>query len=156
MPQDVVDIVMQSDIDRDGIISKKGADLLATRLAFSLEICGTAFDKEKFHRAVGLSPSLCGVMTIVKHLLPDENDRRSTFCSLESDDSEEEEEDDVCDMFCVPVEEEFNGGCADSIRLCKEHMAKKGERPTSMSVSPSFARSVKGLRCTVSSCGESV
>ena len=154
MLQDVVKIVMQSDIDHDGMISKKEADFLATRLSFSMEIYGIVFDTEKFYRAVGLSPSLCGVMTIVKHLLPDENDRVSTFYSFDSEDSEQEEEDDddVYDMFYVPVEGEFNKGCADSIRLCKEYMAKKGERPTLMSMSPSFSKSTKGLRCT---CGES-
>jgi len=151
--QDVVKLVLQSDIDRDGVISKKEGNILAKRLSLSLEIYGIVFDEQKFHRAIGLSPSICGVMTIVKRLLPDEHDRLSSFYSVDSDsDNEEEEKDDVYDMFYVPVEEQFGRGCADSILLCKEYVAEKGEQPKFMSISPSLRMSVRGLRCSVGCC----
>ena len=153
-------LVLQSDINRDGIICKKEADILAKRLSMSLEIYGIVFDEQKFHRAVGLSPSLAGVMTIARRLLPDEHDRVSTFYdSAVSDSSEEDDEgaedsdndDDVYDMFYVPVEDRLTQGDADAIGLCKEYLAKRGEQPTLISVAPALGKSVKGLRCSVSS-----
>jgi len=157
--QDVVKLVLQSDFDRDNIISKKEANILETRLFISLQIYGVLFDAVKFHRAVGLSPSLCGVMTIVKRLLPDENNRLSSFYSVDSDDDDDEsevdeEEDDVYDMYYVPVEEPINRGCTDSIRLCKEYLVRKGEKPKLMSISTALRNSVKGLRSSVMSCDE--
>ena len=155
--QDVVKLVLQSDFDRDNIISKKEANILETRLFISLQIYGVLFDAVKFHRAVGLSPSLCGVMTIVKRLLPDENNRLSSFYSVDSDaddESEVEEEDDVYDMYYVPVEEPINRGCTDSMRLCKEYLVRKGEKPKLMSISTALRNSVKGLRSSVMSCDE--
>ena len=148
--QDVVKLVLQADLDRDGVINKREATILAKRLSLSLEIYGIIFDTEKFHRAVGLSTSLCGVLTIVKRLLPDENDRYSSFYSMHSEDSlsDDETTEDVYDMFYVPVEKQFNLGCAESIHLCREYQAMKGERPKLMSISPSLRRSVKGLRCS--------
>jgi hypothetical protein len=154
--QDVVRLVLQSDADRDGYINKKEADVLGKRLSISMEVYGIVFDIQKFHRAVGLSPSICGVLTIVRHLLPDENGRQSTFYSMESTfysidskvsdadfvragkedakggeekEDEMEGEDDICGMFYLPVEEDFHRGDAWAIRLCKEHCARNGELP---------------------------
>lgn len=114
-------MVLKSDIDHDNMISKKEAEILETRLALSLQVYGIVFDRQKFHRAVGLSPSLCGVMTIVKRLIPDESDRVSSFydtvCSDSSDDESQierflsgREEEDVYDMFYVPVEDQCKKG----------------------------------------------
>lgn len=154
--QDVVKIVLQSDRDHDGMISKKEADILETRLLMSMQIYGIVFDTVKFHRAVGLSPSLCGVMTIVKRLLPDEDDRVSTFYdtiasdSEDEDDEEDEGEEDIYDMFYVRTEDQFKNGCAECIQLCKEYRARKGERPSLMSMSPSFRKRRRSLRCRLS------
>ena len=160
MLQDVVKIVLQSDIDNDGMISKKEADILETRLLMSMQIYGIVFDTEKFHRAVGLSPSLCGVMTIVKRLLPDEDDKVSTFYdtvvsdSEDEDDEDDEGNEDIYDMFYVRTEDQFRKGCAECIQLCKEYRERNGKRPTLMSMSPSFRKSIKGLRCRLSMCDE--
>ena len=48
--QEVVRIVIKSDLDRDNIISKKEADFLVQRLSYSLEIYGIDFDVDKFHK----------------------------------------------------------------------------------------------------------
>ena len=40
---------------------------------------------DRFHRAIGLSPSLFSVVTIVKRLIPDENNELSSFYSAVSD-----------------------------------------------------------------------
>jgi hypothetical protein len=168
----VVRLVLQSDADRDGRINKKEADVLGKRLSISMEVYGIVFDTRKFHRAVGLSPSICGVMSIVRHLLPDENDRPSTFYSEGSidgevgcdragecvDDEEEKEEegeekggeDDVYDMFYLPVEEDFHRGDARAIHLCKEYRARNGELPKLISISPARREHLAGLRCSVS------
>ena len=148
--QDVVKMVVRADLDRDNQLSRKEANILATRLALQLEVYGIVFDADKFHRAVGLSPSLGGALKIVKRLLPDEDGRTSSFYSSGSDsDDEESTEDDVYDMFYLPVEQQYNKGCADSIRLCKEYVAQRGRRPSLISIAPSLRESLKGLRCSV-------
>lgn len=156
--QDVVKLVLQSDIDRDGIISKREADILAHRLQISLDVYGIVFDAEKFHRAVGLSPSICGVLAIVQRLLPDDEGeyRRSTFYSLDSEDFEDygdegqDDDDDVYDMFYVPVEGEFNRGCAESISMCRQYSEVYGERPSLISLAPAQRKSMNALRVSVS------
>lgn len=148
--QDVVKLVMQSDLDRDNRLCRKEAELLETRLQFSLNIYGIVFDVEKFRRAVALSPSLMGVVTIVRRLLPDENDRVSSFWDIDTDEEEDEEESDeedgVYDMFYVPVEDEFRRGNSDSIRLASEYFERTGERPTLMSLSASLMKGTRGFR----------
>ena len=159
--QDVVKLVLQSDIDRDGIISKREADILAHRLQISLDVYGIVFDAEKFHRAVGLSPSICGVLAIVQRLLPDDEGeyRRSTFYSLDSEDEDygvdegqddDDDDDDVYDMFYVPVEGEFNRGCAESISMCRQYSEVYGERPSLISLAPAQRKSMNALRVSVS------
>ena len=149
--QDIVRLVLNSDIDRDGIISKSEAKLLEFKITVSLKIYGITFDKEKFQRAIGLSPSLCGVMTIVKRLLPDKNNRLSSFYSVVSDYSSSDEEgsssfgydegeDDDYDMFYIDVEEQSNRGDVDTLSICKDYFQKKGRRPKLMSLSPSARR----------------
>ena len=172
----MVRLVLKSDADRDGYINKKEADVLGKRLSISMEVYGIVFDIQKFHRAVGLSASIHGVLTIVRHLLPDENDRQSTLNSMDSivsdaeffyragkedakeglemEEEEDEDEDDVYDMFYLPVEEDFHRGDARAIRLCKEYCARNGERPKLISISPSRRDSLLGLRCSVSGVGD--
>jgi hypothetical protein len=171
----VVRLVLKSDADRDGYINKKEADVLGKRLSISMEVYGIVFDIQKFHRAVGLTPSIYGVLTIVRHLLPHENDRQSTLNSMDSIvsdaeffyragkedgkgglemENEEEGEDDVYDMFYLPVEEDFHRGDARAIHLCKEYCAKNGELPKLISISPARRDSLVGLRCSVSGVGD--
>lgn len=155
MIQDVVKLVLQCDLNRDGMIDKREATILAKRLSLGLEIYGIVFDTDKFFRAVGLSPSICGVLTIVRRLLPDEDNRLSSFYSAHSDDdeapvdeydSEGRDADDVFDMFYQPVEHRFDKGDAVCIQLCKEYVATKGERPTLISIAQD---SLRGLRCSI-------
>ncbi|KAL3817294.1 hypothetical protein ACHAXA_003215 [Cyclostephanos tholiformis] len=161
--QDVVKLVLHSDVDRDGYISKRESDVLVKRLLISMEAYGIVFDTQKFHHAVGLNPSIYGVLAIVRRLLPDENNKPSSFYSLDSIDSdpehdkvglegvwEEEGKDDVYDMFYVPVEEDFHRGNARAIRLCKEFCARNGELPRLISISPARRNRLAGLRCSVS------
>mmetsp|Transcript_32805 Transcript_32805/g.69864 ORF Transcript_32805/g.69864 Transcript_32805/m.69864 type:complete len:267 (+) Transcript_32805:2-802(+) len=109
--QDVVRLVLKCDLDRDNSLSRREAGILETRLSYSLQIYGIVFDANKFRRAVGLSPSLCGVMTIVKRLLPDEHGRLSSFYDDDDGDEEEEEEyategaadDGLYDMFYLTI-----------------------------------------------------
>lgn len=171
----MVRLVLKSDADRDGYINKKEADVLGKRLSISMEVYGIVFDIQKFHRAVGLTASIYGVLTIVRHLLPDENDRQSTLNSMDSIvsdaeffyragkedgkgglemENEEEGEDDVYDMFYLPVEEDFHRGDARAIHLCKEYCAKNGELPKLISISPARRDSLVGLRCSVSGVGD--
>jgi len=159
--QDVVRLVLQCDRDRDNAFSRNEATHLERRLSYHLhDIYGISFDAEKFYRAVGLGPSLYGVMRIVKRLLPDKNNRLSSFYDIDSDDDEEtiltgfeeddSSEDDMYDMFYVNVDDEFNKGCTDSIQMAKEYVERRGgERPSLMSLTPSMRKGVRGFRLTV-------
>ena len=120
-------------------------------LQISMDAYGIIFDTEKFNMAVGLSPSVVNVLTIVKRLLPDENDGASSFYSVESDDDESStsEEDDVYDMFYYPVERETTMMCPDTLRMCEEYSKIHHKSPKLMSLETrgSWRRSLRQLRC---------
>jgi len=152
--QDVVKIVIQSDLDKSGIINKKEAQVLAVRLEISLQMYGIVFDTEKFLKVVGLSPSLPSVMRIVKRLLPNEGEDRqqlerhsvlgasgssdSKYSSMDSEitDYGDNEEDELLDMFYLPIQDEAKKGCADAITGAQEYETRTGRRATLISINP--------------------
>lgn len=163
--QAVVKIVIQSDLDKSGIISKKEAQILAARLEISLQVYGIVFDTKKFLKVVGLSPSLPSVMRIVKRLLPDEDEdqqhpeRQSEFGARYADsnnssrDSEitdygDDEEDELLDMFYLPIQTEAKKGCADAIAGAQEYETRTGRRATLISMNPRASHHY-GYRCSV-------
>eukprot|EP00956_Cyclotella_meneghiniana_P011053 scaffold15468_cov87-Cyclotella_meneghiniana.AAC.4 len=150
--QDIIKNILRSDEDRDGMLNKVEAKALEARLKLSLDAYGVVFDVEKFHRAIGLSPSLCSVIAIVKRLLPDENNRLSSFYSVDSEDDEcdsddDEDEDDFFDMFYIPVEKETKVLAPDTLRICGKFHEKMGRRPTLLSLAQQNADSIRRLRC---------
>jgi hypothetical protein len=150
--QDIIKNILRSDEDRDGMLNKVEAKALEARLKLSLDAYGVVFDVEKFHRAIGLSPSLCSVIAIVKRLLPDENNRLSSFYSVDSEDDEydsddDEDEDDFFDMFYIPVEKETKVLAPDTLRICGKFHEKMGRRPTLLSLAQQNADSISRLRC---------
>lgn len=152
--QDIIKNILRSDEDRDGMLNKVEAKALEARLKLSLDAYGVVFDVEKFHRAIGLSPSLCSVIAIVKRLLPDENNRVSSFYSADSDDEydfeDEEDEDDFFDMFYIPIEKETNVLAPDTLRICEKFHQKMGRRPTLLSLAQqNSVDSIRRLRCEV-------
>lgn len=150
--QDVVKIVIQSDLDKSGIINKKEAQVLAVRLEISLQIYGIVFDTQKFLQVVGLSPSLPSVMRIVKRLLPDEGEDQqhlerhsmfgasrhsgSKYSSKDSEMTDYGEEDELLDMFYLPIQDEAKKGCADAIAGAQEYETRTGRRATLISINP--------------------
>ena len=150
--QDVVKIVIQSDLDKSGIINKKEAQVLAVRLEISLQIYGIVFDTQKFLQVVGLSPSLPSVMRIVKRLLPDEGEDQqhlerhsmfgasrhsgSKYSSIDSEMTDYGEEDELLDMFYLPIQDEAKKGCADAIAGAQEYETRTGRRATLISINP--------------------
>ncbi|KAL3804490.1 hypothetical protein HJC23_002529 [Cyclotella cryptica] len=154
--QDIIKLILRSDVDRDGMLNKVEAKTLEFNLKLSLDAYGIVFDTDKFYRAIGLSPSLVNVITIVKRLLPDQTDELSSSNSIgtedeEDTDSDEDNKDDAYDMFYIPVERESRMLCPDTLRLCNEYFHKMGRRPTLMSLAPteSWRRSLRRLRCDV-------
>jgi hypothetical protein len=108
------------------MINRKEAAVLATSIQVGLSAYGIVFDVDKFHRAVGLLPSLISVVAIVKRLLPDEDGRLSSFYSIsdtidESIISEDEEKDDagLFDMFYMPVRRAFETMFTDTLYMVK-------------------------------------
>ena len=80
--QDVVKLVLKSDLDRDGYLNNKERDILGKRLSISMELYGIVFDIDKFLLAVERHPSISGALTIVRHLLPiDDNDKKRLLVS---------------------------------------------------------------------------
>lgn len=77
--QNVIKEILRCDMDRDGMLSRKEAAVLATSIQVGLSAYGIVFDVDTFHRAVGVSPSLVGVVAIVKKLIPDQDGKRSSF-----------------------------------------------------------------------------
>jgi len=158
--EDTLKTVLRSDADRSGVIHKREAEMLAKRLAISLDVYGIVFDTDKFLRVVGLSPSLPGVMRIVKRLLPEDEDarflceRHATFYSLDRTDSEatnfsddedhtldcvpegdfSDDEDDVLDMFYLRIDQETKKGSAEAICGAIKYRERTGKRPNLMSV----------------------
>lgn len=158
--QDIIKLILRCDVDRDGLLNKDEAKTLESNLKLSLDAYGIVFDTDKFYRAIGLSPSLVNVLTIVKRLLPNESGGISSFDSVGSDDeedtdSDEDRKDDTYDMFYIPVEKESRMLCPDTLRLCNEYFYKKGRRPTLISLAPteSWRRSLRRLRCDVGLVG---
>lgn len=123
--QGVVKLVLQSDLDRTGVLRKKEAEVLAKRLEITLDVYGIIFDTNKFLKVVGLSPSLPSVLKIVKRLLPCEDGnesvlhRHASLYSNERLDSEltdySGEDDDVLDMFYLKLDRETKKGSAEAI-----------------------------------------
>lgn len=142
------------------MLNKVEAKALEARLKLSLDAYGVVFDTEKFYRAIGLSPSLVNVISIVKRLLPDENNRVSSFNSDDSDDEynseeEEEDDDDEFDMFYIPVERETSCLCPDTLRMCQVYQEKIGRRPTLLSLAQheTLRHSLSRFRCEVGLIG---
>ena len=141
------------------MLNKVEAKALEARLKLSLDAYGVVFDTEKFHRAIGLSPSLVNVISVVKRLLPDANNRVSSFYSANSDDEydsdEDDDADDEFDMFYIPVERETSFLCPSTIRMCQVYQEKMGRRPTLLSLAQeeTLRNSLRRFRCEVGLIG---
>ena len=146
--QNVIKEIIRCDLDRDGMLNRKEAAVLATSLQVGLGAYGIVFDVNKFHRAIGLSPSLFSAVAIVKRLIPDRDNRLSSFYSAMSDTiaetttSElEHEEDTLFDMFYIPIRRAFEGSLADTIYTVKNKL----QGPKYMSLSPAPRHSFMSL-----------
>jgi hypothetical protein len=130
-----------------------------------MELYGIVFDVDKFLLAVERHPSISGALTIVRHLLPNDNNdekrllmsfRDSIKPNVKSVDNVDNRriEDDVYDMFYTPISDDVHRGDAHSIGMCKEYHARNnGQLPLLISISPTRSNNILGLRCSVSSCG---
>jgi hypothetical protein len=138
------------------MLNRKEAAVLATSIQVGLSAYGIVFDVDKFHRAVGLSPSLISVVAIVKRLLPDQDGRLSSFYSTISDTVDEStiDEDDgdagLFDMFYMPVRRAFETMFTDTLYMVKgDDQASKY-----MSLSPVTKRPSVKLLKDVATCPE--
>jgi len=111
--QDVISIVVRSYRNNDMTIDRVEAKLLALKISVKLEVYGIVFDEEKFLHAVSLKPSLHGIISIVKKLLPRENGEGAVeefVCDEDSDD------DDIYDMFYMSSEDQKRRGSVQAVR----------------------------------------
>lgn len=164
--QDVVRAVIQSDLNNDGIIDSHEAKILEAKLQIAMEARNIVFDVAKFHRAVGLSPSIIGVMGVVKRLLPNtDSGRRSSFYDKAQSDSENEGDDysdtesdsddeDHWDMFYISVEEEAKLNRPGFDQMCSRYETKKKRRPTLVSISPDLEDSLRALKYSINTVDE--
>ena len=109
--QDVIAIVVRTDRDNDQKINRVEARLLALKITVKLEVYGIAFDEDKFLQAVSLNPTLHGVISVVKKLLP--NDEQGEPFNQET---EELDEDDIYDMFYMSKEDQKRRGSVLAVR----------------------------------------
>jgi hypothetical protein len=92
--QDVVRIVISSDTDGDGSISRNEAKGLSLKIKLQLETYGVEFDMDKFLKVVGMSPTVAKVIAIAQRLLPSEDD-------VKNNDEDEGFDSDDMDMFYI-------------------------------------------------------
>eukprot|EP00956_Cyclotella_meneghiniana_P022789 scaffold43448_cov51-Cyclotella_meneghiniana.AAC.11 len=85
--QDVIRIVVNSDRDGDGSISRKEAISLSLQIKVQLDTYGVQFDVNKFIKVVETTPSVSSIIAIVQKLLEGGNG--------------DDEEDDMHDMFHI-------------------------------------------------------
>jgi len=118
--EDVIRITVASDLDNNQRICRDEAKLLALKIAVQLEEHTIAFDESKFMQAVALNPTLCGVVGIVRKLLPTDAENNMTdedTASVYSAVSRRyslEEKDDVYDMFYLDESVERRRGASGS------------------------------------------
>ncbi len=110
---DVISIVVRSDRNNDMTIDRVEAKLLALKITVKLEVYGIVFDEEKFLHAVSLRPSLHGIISVVKKLLPRENEEE-TVEELVSD--EDSDDDDIYDMFYMSSADQKRRGSVQAVR----------------------------------------
>jgi hypothetical protein len=134
-------------MDRDGMLSRKEAAVLATSIQVDLSAYGVVFDVDTFHRAVGVSPSLVGIVAMVKKLIPDQDGKRSSFYSVndtidKSIATVDDKEDGLFDMFYMPVRRAFETMFTDRLYSVKDNV----QAPTYMSLAPASPRSSISLQ----------
>lgn len=106
--QDILKIVMLSDVNNDGTFSKVETKMLVLKIRVALHEYGIEFDENKFYLLMKRNPSVTQTFSIVKRLLPiedlDDDTRMSVLsgdrqASDESFSDESRNEDDLYDMF---------------------------------------------------------
>ena len=96
---DIIRIVVNSDRDGDGSISRKEAISLSFQIKVQLDTYGVKFDMNKFIKVVETTPSVSTVIAIVQKLLEGGNG--------------DEKEDDMHDMFHIEDDVFHNDAKAD-------------------------------------------
>jgi hypothetical protein len=153
--QNVIKEILRSDFDRDGMLNRRERTALATSLELSLGAYGIVFDVEKFHRAIGLSPSLMNTMTIVKRLIPDKDNRLSSFYSAMSDsisESHTSEQENLFDLFYIPIRRAFENTSGDDFYLKDDQHYITLRSPLTQSTSFSIKPSNCGILKNVKRC----
>ncbi len=69
--QDIVRIVIKSDINNDQKFCKIESKMLALKIRIQLQEYGVEFDEMKFYRVMNANPTLSRVIAIVQKLIPD-------------------------------------------------------------------------------------
>ena len=141
MLQNVIKEILRCDYDNDGLLNRKEAAVLATSIQVGLAAYGIVFDVDKFHRSIGLSPSLFSAVTIVKRLIPDKDDKVSSFYSDASESisesyNSEVEQETLFDMFYMPIRRRFENTFANTLYSVKDD--PEGQQYMSLSPRPSF------------------
>lgn len=142
--QNVIKEILRCDYDRDGLLNRKEAAVLATSIQVGLAAYGIVFDVDKFHRAIGLSPTLFSAVAIVKRLIPDKDDKLASFYSdvesiaesYRSEVKQEAEQETLFDMFYMPIRRRFEGSLANTLYSVKDN--PDGQKYMSLSPRSSF------------------
>lgn len=91
--EDVIGIVIRSEKESHQRVDRVEAKLLALKITVKLEAYGITFDEDKFLQSAAMNPTLWGVASAVRKLLPPLDEEHFDDTSVASD------VDDVYDMF---------------------------------------------------------
>lgn len=114
--EDVLEIVFRSEKESNQIVDRVEAKLIALKITVKLDSYGITFDEDKFLHAAALNPTLFGVASAVRKLLPPDGEHiDDASVSVASG------VDDVYDMFYMSGA----GSATDRVSL-----AKRGRQST--------------------------
>ncbi|KAL7542326.1 hypothetical protein ACHAXR_013309 [Thalassiosira sp. AJA248-18] len=107
--QDVLKIVMMSDVNNDGRFCKVETKMLCLKISLQLQEYGVEFDEGKFYRVMSGDPSVAKTISIVKRLIPSLNENEDDSIQSEGED----EDDDTWNMFQMSSQVSGLSGCSD-------------------------------------------
>jgi outer membrane murein-binding lipoprotein Lpp len=94
--QDIIHIVIKSDVDNDQKFCKVESKMLALKIRIQLQEYGVEFDEMKFYKVMNKCPTVPRVIAIVQKLIPGLGEDDDSAAA--SDDDEDEDRDNY-DMF---------------------------------------------------------
>lgn len=108
--QDIIHIVIKSDINNDQRFCKVESKMLALKIRIQLQEYGVEFDEMKFYKVMNVCPTLPRVIAIVQKLIPGLVHDDDSAASSDNDDDNEVRE--SFDMFRLASDKSIRMSCS--------------------------------------------